>query len=175
VTSDIERVAEHAQRLGITIATAESLTCGALSATLGKGENASEWFAGGVIAYLSRVKFEVLGVDEGPVVTERCARQMADGVRRLLHADVAVAVTGVGGPDPEEGKPPGTVFVATSIQGRDHVTAHSFERDPSKVIDETVKTALHQLALQLRAGLGAGPVPCTRRFATHAPATDPNY
>ena len=50
-----------------------------------------------------------LGVDPGPVVTALAARQMAGGVARLLGADVAISVTGVGGPDEEEGQPPGTV------------------------------------------------------------------
>ena len=147
--SDIERVAESAQRRGVTIATAESLTSGSLSAALGKGDNAAQWFAGGVIAYLSRVKFDLLGVDAGPVISERCAQQMAEGVRRLLRADVAVAVTGAGGPDPEEDKPPGTVFVATSIKGLVVVERHSFEGDPSAVVEKTVESAVHQLAREL--------------------------
>ena len=54
----------------------------------------------------------MLGVESGPVVTEAAALQMARGVARLFGADVALSVTGVGGPDPEEGKPPGTVCEA---------------------------------------------------------------
>ncbi|MFL6109713.1 MAG: CinA family protein [Marmoricola sp.] len=128
--SDIERIAEVTQRRGFTIAVSESLTCGSLSAALGKGGNAAEWFAGGVVAYLSRVKFDLLNVEEGPVITERCARQMAEGVRQLLHADAALAVTGVGGPDPEEDKPPGTVFIATSIHGLVVINRRTFEGPP---------------------------------------------
>lgn len=143
--SAVERIAELAQRQRITIATAESLTSGSLSAELGKGENASEWFTGGIVAYLSRVKFDLLGVDEGAVITARCAEQMAEGVRKLLRADAAVAVTGAGGPDPEEGEPPGTVFVATSVQGRLHAERHHFEGDPDAVVAQTVDSALHQL------------------------------
>ena len=152
MTSTNERVADLAQRRGITIAAAESLTSGALAAALGKGEDASEWFAGGVVAYFSRVKFDVLGVEEGPVITERCAEQMAEGVRRLLGADAAVAVTGAGGPGPEEGKPPGTVFVATSIDGRVVVKQYSFDGDPGTVVEKSVEGALSQLAAELDEG-----------------------
>src|SRR4051812_7577870 len=106
MTSDIDRIAEVAQRRGLTIAVAESLTSGALGNAMGKGENDAEWSAGGIVAYQSRVKFNVLDVDPGPVITERCARQMAEAIRRLLKVDVAAAVTGAGGPDPEEDKPP---------------------------------------------------------------------
>ena len=152
MTSSIERVADFAHDRGISIAAAESLTSGALAGALGKGEDASEWFAGGVVAYFSRVKFEVLGVDEGPVITERCAEQMAEGVRRLLRADAAVAVTGAGGPDAEEGKPPGTVFIAASVHGRVVVKQYSFDGDPGTVVEKTVESALGQLAAELDKG-----------------------
>ena len=59
----------------------------------------------GVVAYHAEVKSRILGVDPGPVVTAWAARQMARGVGRLLRADVAISVTGVGGPDEEEGQP----------------------------------------------------------------------
>ena len=72
-------------------------------------------FRGGVVAYASEVKFRVLDVPEGPVVTEEAAAAMADGVRRLLGADVGLGVTGVAGPDPQEGLPPGTVFFGLAI------------------------------------------------------------
>jgi PncC family amidohydrolase len=76
---------------------------------------ASDWFRGGVVSYATDVKFSVLGVPEGPVVTADAAAAMATGVRRLLGADIGLGVTGVAGPDPMEGLPPGTVFLAAAI------------------------------------------------------------
>ena len=70
-----------------TVAVAESLTSGRLGCHLGAATESSQWFRGGVIAYAPEVKFSVLGVDPGPVVTASCARQMAIGVARLTDAE----------------------------------------------------------------------------------------
>jgi nicotinamide-nucleotide amidase len=147
---DVRTIAELAERNGLSVAVAESLTCGALASTLGRGQGASTWLAGGVVAYFSRVKFQVLGVDEGPVVTGSCARQMAEGVQRLLRSDAALAVTGVGGPDPEEGKPPGTVYIATLVNGGLRVERHSFSGGPETILSLTIAAALTQTARELQ-------------------------
>ena len=142
--SRVERIADLAVDLEVTVATAESLTSGTVAKTLGAGPNAADWFCGGVVAYQEPVKFDVLGVDEGPVVTEDCARQMATGARDLLGADVAVSCTGVGGPDPSEGKPAGTVIVAVA-SGEDVVVRElSLDGSPEEVLDAT---ASHCIAL----------------------------
>ncbi len=138
----IERIAELAAKRGLRVVTSESLTSGTVATRLGAGPNAAEWFGGGVVAYQEPVKFDVLGVDEGPVVTATCAEQMAIGARRLLGADVAVSCTGVGGPDPSEGKPPGTVFIAVATP--DAVAVHELALDgsPEDVLDETASRCL---------------------------------
>jgi nicotinamide-nucleotide amidase len=128
-----------------TVAVAESLTSGAIAARLGAAEAADEWFSGGVIAYASEVKYKVLDVDRGPVITASCARQMAAGVRSLTGCDFAVAVTGVGGPDPMEGHPSGTVFIAVCSDRRDRVSEHAFSGDPAEVVHATVVEALRTL------------------------------
>lgn len=135
-------IAALARQRGILVAAAESLTSGAISSAFGRGEQASEWFAGGVVAYAERVKRDVLGVTATSVLTPQCARELATGVARLLAADVAVAVTGVGGPDPEEGLPPGTVYAA--VTAGDDVTeaVWRFDGDPSAVVEQTVRAAL---------------------------------
>jgi nicotinamide-nucleotide amidase len=99
---------------GLRIATAESLTGGMLASSFAEMPGASGFFVGGIVAYSPDVKFHALGVTPGPVVNERAAREMALGAKRLLGADVVVAVTGVGGPGPEEGQLPGTVYVAVA-------------------------------------------------------------
>jgi nicotinamide-nucleotide amidase len=100
---------------GLTLAVAESLTGGLIGARLTGIPGASDVFRGAVVSYASDVKFDLLEVPQGPVVTEAAAVAMADGVRRRLHADVGVAATGVAGPDPQEDRPPGTVCLAVVI------------------------------------------------------------
>ena len=107
-------VAHRLVERGVTLAVAESLTGGLVASRLVNVSGASEWFRGGVVSYASDVKFSLLGVPEGPVVSAEAAGAMAEGVRRLLGADVGLAVTGVAGPDPQEGQPPGTVFMAVA-------------------------------------------------------------
>lgn len=102
---------------GHTLAVAESLTGGLLASRLVDVPGASAVFRGGVVSYASDVKFDVLGVPEGPVISEDCARAMATGVRSLLGASVGLGVTGVAGPDEQEGHPPGTVCMAVDIGG----------------------------------------------------------
>ena len=102
---------------GFTLAVAESLTGGLVASRLVGVPGASATFRGGVVAYDSAVKFEVLGVPEGPVITLECAEAMATGVRQLLRSDVGIGITGVAGPDAMEGRPPGTVCVAVDLAG----------------------------------------------------------
>lgn len=142
-------VRAQAQRHGITVAVAESLTGGELSATLAKAEDAGDWFAGGVVAYTSTTKFRLLGVPEGPVVTPAAARAMALGVLELTGADAAVAVTGVGGPGDEEGNPPGTVFLCAATRTATRDVAYVFDGDPEEVVVLTIAHALRHLAALL--------------------------
>lgn len=119
---------EHAvgaalQARGLTLAVAESLTGGLVAARLVDVPGASAWFRGGVVSYASEVKWSLLGVPEGPVVTTEAAAAMAAGVRDLLGADVGLGVTGVAGPESAEGHPPGTVFLGMVIGADDPVTA----------------------------------------------------
>lgn len=118
-----ELVAELSRR-GLRVAVAESLTGGLVVAELIRPPGASAVVVGGVVAYDTGLKRTLLGVDadllesEGPVHPE-VARQMADGVRRHLElegrrADIGLATTGVAGPDPQAGRPAGTVFIAVS-------------------------------------------------------------
>jgi nicotinamide-nucleotide amidase len=104
-------VGRRLQERGLTLAVAESLTGGLVASRLVGVAGASGWFKGGVVSYASSVKFELLGVPEGEVISERAALAMAAGVRELLHADVGLAFTGVAGPGSQEGHGPGTVFV----------------------------------------------------------------
>ncbi|GAT81659.1 damage-inducible protein CinA [Streptomyces sp. F-3] len=96
---------------------AESLTGGLVAAEITSVPGASKVFRGSVTAYATELKHRLLGVDaallaERGAVDPQVAAQMAAGVRKALGADWGVATTGVAGPDPQDGQPVGTVFVA---------------------------------------------------------------
>jgi nicotinamide-nucleotide amidase len=113
-----DAVAQRLSAHGLTFGVAESLTGGLIASRLVNVPGASGWFKGGVVAYDSQVKFDVLGVPAGPVVTEAAAAAMAEGARRVTGADVGLGITGVAGPDEQEGVRPGTVFVGLALPGR---------------------------------------------------------
>jgi len=113
------RVLEALAGRGETLAAAESLTGGLLSARLTDVPGASRSFVGGVVSYATSVKVAVLGVpaavvEEHGVVSEGCALAMAHGVRARLGATWGLATTGVAGPDRQEGKAVGTVWIAVA-------------------------------------------------------------
>ncbi|MDT0382249.1 CinA family protein [Streptomyces sp. DSM 42041] len=116
------RLLEELVRRGETVAVAESLTGGLVAGRLTAVPGASRAFRGAVTAYATDVKRDVLGVDGGLLdergaVDAEVARRMAEGVRRVLCADWGVATTGVAGPDPQDGKPVGLVYVAVAGPG----------------------------------------------------------
>lgn len=104
-------VLQQLRARGWTLGLAESVTGGLVAGRITNVAGASEVFRGAIVSYASDVKFEVLGVDPGPVVSEAAALQMAEGARRLLGCDVALALTGVAGPAEQDGMPVGTLCV----------------------------------------------------------------
>jgi nicotinamide-nucleotide amidase len=100
---------------GWTLGLAESVTGGLVGGRITSIAGASRVFKGGVISYASDVKFDVLGVEHGPVVSERAAMQMASGAQRVLGASVGLALTGVAGPDEQDGEPVGTLCVGVAF------------------------------------------------------------
>lgn len=142
----IERLSEAARARGLTVAVAESLTSGLLASEVGKGESSSDWFSGGVVAYRMPVKTHLLGVPEGTDPTSpECATALASGVRALLETDIAVATTGVGGPDPEDGHPAGTVYLGWATATDTGAEHFQFAGDPEDVLGATVEHALRLL------------------------------
>jgi nicotinamide-nucleotide amidase len=140
---------------GLTLAVAESLTGGALCDAFVSVPGASAVLRGGVVAYATPVKASVLGVDaallerEGPVHPD-VARAMADGVRRALAvagrpADVGVATTGVAGPEPQGGRPVGTVFAGVAVGERLVAVEGRFAGDRAAVRAAAVGLALDAL------------------------------
>lgn len=115
-------VLEHCERLGLSLGVAESLTGGLVGSRLASVPGASRVFRGTIGAYATEVKRKVLGVTAEHVVSEECARQMATGAQRVLGADVGIALTGVAGPDPQDGQPVGTVCFSIAIGDESPVT-----------------------------------------------------
>jgi nicotinamide-nucleotide amidase len=148
--SDAERIAKLACEREVSVAVAESLTGGMLTSRLAAASDASVWFRGGVVAYATEVKRDVLRVTARQVISDECARQMADGVARLLGADVAVATTGVGGPDPQEGQPPGTVWLGVSVRGACDATLVQLDGEPAQVCSAATDAALALLLQRLQ-------------------------
>lgn len=150
---ETDAVAEAHRRLlatGATVATAESLTGGRLAALWTSVPGVSATFRGGVVAYASDVKISVLGVPESlveahGVVSAECARAMATGIRRLLRSDYALATTGVAGPDRQEDKPAGTVFVGLATPDDVRAAALELPGDRSAIQGQTCSRAVELL------------------------------
>jgi len=136
---------------GLTLATAESLTGGLIAQRLTSTPGSSRAFRGGVITYATDVKTAVLGAPEGPSVSEEMAEAMALGACTELGADVSVATTGVAGPDSWEGVPPGTVWVATCVDGQVESQLLRFKTDRDRVRNYTTITVLNLLRKRLEA------------------------
>jgi nicotinamide-nucleotide amidase len=100
---------------GLTLGLAESVTGGLVAGRITNVPGASEVFRGSIVSYASEVKFDLLGVPEGPVVSEAAAAAMAVGAQRVLGADVTLALTGVAGPSEQDGMPVGTLCVGIAI------------------------------------------------------------
>ena len=103
------------RKRGLTLGLAESLTGGLVASRLVSVPGTSDVLKGGVVSYMTDVKRSVLGVTAESVVSSECAAQLAAGARRVFDADVGLGVTGVAGPDEQEGQPAGTVFFGLAL------------------------------------------------------------
>lgn len=134
-----------------SVATAESLTAGRVAARITDVPGSSEVYGGGVVSYWTKVKVDLLGVsdetvDEHGVVSAECAREMALGAQRLLRTTYALSTTGVAGPDTQEGKPVGTVFVGVAGPDGVEVLPLDLEGDRFEIQAASVDAALSALA-----------------------------
>ena len=108
---------------GLTLGLAESVTGGLVSGRLTAVPGASQVLRGSIVSYASDVKFDVLGVPRGPVVSESAAIAMAEGARRVLGSDIGLALTGVAGPTEQDGQPVGTLWVGIARSGAESTAA----------------------------------------------------
>lgn len=132
---------------GVSLATAESLTGGKVAAALTSVPGSSKAYGGGVVSYATAVKMKVLGVRpeliaEHGVISGECAIAMAEGVRRLVGADVGISTTGVAGPDRQEDKPVGTAYVGVAGPDGSSVVALDLTGDRASIQDQVVTAAV---------------------------------
>ena len=142
-------VLEELVSQGLTLATAESMTGGLIATRLTEVPGSSRAFLGSVVSYADSVKQEILNVPEGPVISEQAVLSMAIGVCEALGADVSVAVTGVAGPDSQEGQEPGVVWIGTCVDGEAKAVEVRFPYNRTMARQLTVITALDILRRRL--------------------------
>ncbi len=135
----------------VSLVTVESCTGGLIAATCTELPGSSQWFERGFVTYSNAAKTECLGVDDNLIqrdgaVSEAVAMAMVQGAIKYSHAQVAVAVTGVAGPDGGSAdKPVGTVWIAWSVQGQVTTMRYLFAGDRAAVREQTVQSALQGL------------------------------
>ncbi|HVM01678.1 MAG TPA: competence/damage-inducible protein A [Acidimicrobiales bacterium] len=139
---------------GLTLGLAESMTGGLVASRLVTVPGSSAWFRGSVVAYQSQVKFDLLGVPEGPVVCEEAAAAMAEGAAKVLGADVGLSVTGVAGPAEQEQVPVGTAFFGLCLDGRTEVSRHRLPGDRDRIRQFATLSMLDLLRRRLLERLG---------------------
>lgn len=140
----------------LTLSTSESITGGQLGATITSVPGASRYYLGGVVVYDTEQKARIGGVSRSAlkshgVISEQTAIEMVMGVQELTGSDYALATSGVAGPDPQEGHPPGEVWIAAvgprvgTHEPSPLALRYEFGGDRLQIRDQTVSAALTML------------------------------
>ena len=140
----------------LTVATAESLTAGLVAATLTEIPGASAVVRGGIVCYATDLKRSLVGVDDALLIERRAvdpdvARQLARGARIRCGANIGIGLTGVAGPDPQDGKPAGTVFIALDDGQAQPAPVRALAPAPGRRSRWEVRAAAVRAALELLA------------------------
>ncbi len=140
----------------LTASTAESLTAGMVSATIVKVPGASAVFKCGFVTYAAEAKESILGIpeeliDKYGVVSEECAKAMAEGACRVGKTDVGISTTGNAGPDVLEEKPVGRVYTAICVGGETTVTEHTFSGDRESIRRQATNAAIRECEARIKA------------------------
>jgi nicotinamide-nucleotide amidase len=147
-------VARLLRQAGLSLGLAESLTGGLVGARITAVPGASDFFRGAIVSYDSAVKHDLLGVPDGPVVSEAAARAMALGAARVLGADVGLAVTGVAGPTEQDGQRAGTVWLGVAMDAAASATLVHLPGHRQMVRELAAISLLDLLRRRLMARLG---------------------
>jgi len=150
VSVDLAVLHADLRALSATVAVAESLTGGLLCAALTETAGASVTVRGGLVVYATDLKTQLAGVPaqllaERGAVDAAVAAALARGVRTRLGATYGLGVTGVAGPDPQDGQPVGTVFLALAGPSEDVVAEHVFLGGRAEIRAQTVQVAVQLL------------------------------
>ncbi|MCW2494881.1 CinA family protein [Jatrophihabitans sp.] len=149
--SELAALHTRLQALGATVAVAESLTGGLVTAALTETPGASATVRGGLVVYATELKAVLAGVDVSLLelrgaVDPEVATELARGARLRLGATIGIGVTGVAGPDPQDGQPVGTVFVAATTERSARVEEWHLDGDRAAVRAGAVAVCLDLLA-----------------------------
>ncbi len=151
-----ESLLQRLRAKGLTVATAESCTGGNIAHRITAIAGCSDCYFGTVVSYDNSVKTNLLNVDPAAIethgaVSEEVASQMAEGVRKAIGTDCAIATSGIAGPSgATPGKPVGTVCIAIATPERTVAATYHFPGTRDRVIDRASTTALTLLAMALR-------------------------
>lgn len=153
--SAVEELNAALREIGATVATAESLTAGQLASALAEPPGASATYRGGFVTYATELKHELLGVPASVietvgVVSAECAEAMASGARARSGATYALSTTGVAGPEEQEGKPVGTVYVGVSGPHGETTSRLSLSGSRAEIQRDTCVFAVDELLRLLR-------------------------
>jgi nicotinamide-nucleotide amidase len=153
VTATTAALLAELARRGWSVATGESLTAGLVAATLADVPGASATLRGGIVAYQVPVKARLLGVDEDDlaqgVVSAAVARAMARGAADALGAEVGIGTTGVAGPEPHDGEPVGSVWIAVTAPTGTSTRHLELTGDRASIRSQTVVACFALLAEDL--------------------------
>lgn len=139
---------EKLTKLGLSISTAESCTGGNIAHTITLQPGSSAYFKGSVVSYCNEIKMNVLGVKRESIeketeVSDIVAKEMAEGVRRLMQTDISVSTTGIAGPTGAlPGKPVGTVYIAAASEKCTEAERFEFSGDRESVIRKATISAI---------------------------------
>gem|GEM_PF-474915 len=155
-TQNLRALVDELRRRELTLAAAESLTGGMFALLVVDEPGSGEVFVGSAVTYSSAAKRRVLGVSDCPVISARCATEMARGAAQLYGADVGVGLTGVAGPARQEDQPVGTVFVAGRVgaggEAREACEEHHFGGSPNDIREASVDAAVALVRALLATG-----------------------
>ncbi len=140
---------------GLTLSCAESLTGGLLASSVVDVPGASKVFKGGFVTYCDEAKHSQLGVlketlKKNGAISEETAREMAAGAAKALGTDIAIATTGNAGPDADEGKPVGLVYIGLYYQGNCQAFCHHFTGTRKEIRLQTVRAAARHCMIMLQ-------------------------
>lgn len=156
MTNEASILGELLLKHKLIVASAESCTGGNIAHLITEVAGSSAYFKGSVVSYCDEIKHEVLGVrqetlDEHTAVSQQVAEQMADGAKRLMHADIAVSTTGIAGPGgANENQPVGTVWMGVSSKKGTHAKLFLFNGNREEIIRQASVQAIQLVINEIK-------------------------